>query len=277
MPVIASLPALGWSRTMSRLPPWLLVTALAPLVLSLTLTADPRPRSATVDSYRVVHAFTHDDHAYTQGLIFHNGYLYESTGLYGRSSLRKVKLETGEVMKQRSVAPAYFAEGLTEWRGELLQLTWRSEIAFAYDLATFNLRGTSAYPGEGWGLTHDGTSLILSDGSATLRFLDPSTFREPRRLVATDGGMPVKELNELEYVQGEVFANVWHSNRIARIAPTTGRVSGWIDLTGLLSGPFRLDPEAVLNGIAYDEAGKRLFVTGKLWPKLFEIEVVRGK
>jgi glutaminyl-peptide cyclotransferase len=260
---------------MSRLPSWLLATSAAPLALSLALTAGPNPRSAPADSYTIVRVYPHDDHAYTQGLIFHHGWLYESTGLFGRSSLRKVTLETGEVVQRRSVAAAHFAEGLTEWKGELLQLTWRSQIGFAYDLATFTPQRTFKYAGEGWGLTHDATSLILSDGSATLRFLDPSTFREMRRVVVTDGGMPVTELNELEYVQGEVFANVWHSNRIARIAPATGRVSGWIDLTGLLSGPFRLDPEAVLNGIAWDAGGKRLFVTGKLWPKLFEIEVVR--
>ena len=231
------------------------------------------------DTYKIVHVYPHDDQAYTQGLIFRDGFLYESTGLYGRSSLRKVKLDTGEVVQQRPLDARYFAEGLTEWRGELLQLTWRSEIGFIYDMATFTPRRTFTYSGEGWGLTHDGTSLILSDGTSVLRFIDPSTFRETRRVVVRDGNTPVTDLNELECVEGEVFANVWHTNRIARIAPATGRVNGWIDLTGLMSAPFRLDPEAVLNGIAYDAAGKRLFVTGKLWPRLFEIQIVprRGK
>jgi glutaminyl-peptide cyclotransferase len=191
-----------------------------------------------------------------------------------RSTLRKVKLETGQVVQQRPIEPAYSAEGLTAWNGELVQLTWQSHIAFVYDLSTFGLRRTLSYSGEGWGLTNDGTSLILSDGTATLRFFDPATFRETRRVVVRDGDAPVADINELEFVAGEIFANVWHTNRIARIAPSTGRVNRWIDVTGLLSSAYRLDPEAVLNGIACDAASKRLFVTGKLWPKLFEIQVV---
>lgn len=238
--------------------------------------AQNRPTAvpARTDTYKVVSVYPHDDQAYTQGLIVRNGFLYESTGLSGRSSLRKVKLETGQVLQQRSVPSAYFAEGLTEWHGELVQLTWQSHVAFAYNLATFAPTRTFEYSGEGWGLTQDGTSLILSDGSATLRFLDPATFRETRRVTFSDGGMPVTQLNELEFIAGEIFANVWHSNRIARIAPDTGHVNGWVDLTGLMSSSFRLDPEAVLNGIAYDATSKRLFVTGKLWPKLFEIQIV---
>ena len=244
--------------------------------------APPTPSeqvSAGVDGYRIVNIYPHDPDAYTQGLIFRDGFLYESTGLNGKSTLRKVRLETGEAVQQHRLDRVYFGEGLTEWKGELIQLTWRSQVVFVYDLASLAPRRTLAYPGEGWGLTHDGKALILSDGSAQLRFLDPATLHELERVTVVDGKVPVKELNELEYVGGEVLANVWHTNRIARIAPQTGRVTGWIDLRGLLSPVYRLDPEAVLNGIAYDAARKRLFVTGKLWPKLFEIQIVtrRGR
>jgi glutaminyl-peptide cyclotransferase len=227
-----------------------------------------------VDSYRVVKAYPHDANAYTQGLIYRDGFLFESTGRNGQSTLRKVKLETGEVVQQYRVDQAYFAEGLTEWNGELVQLTWRSNIAFVYDFATFAPRRTLRYSGEGWGLTHDQQAFILSDGTEHLRFLDPDTFRETRRVVVRDGSVAVKELNELEYVRGQIYANVWHTDRVAKISPQSGQVAGWIDLRGLLSTVYTLDPEAVLNGIAYDAGKNRLFVTGKLWPKLFEIEVV---
>jgi len=226
-----------------------------------------------VSGYRVVNAYPHDPDAYTQGLIYRGGFLYESTGRNGLSTLRKVKLETGAVLQQRQVDSAYFAEGLTEWKGRLFQLTWQSNVAFVYDLATFEPVRTLRYPGEGWGLTVAPEGLILSDGSADLRVLDPETFRELRRVTVRDAGVPIDQLNELEFVRGEVWANVWHTNRIARIAPQTGRVVGWIDLSGLMS-TYRLEAEAVLNGIAFDAASGRLFVTGKLWPKLFEIRVV---
>ena len=226
-----------------------------------------------VYGYRIVNTYPHDPMAYTQGLIYRDGFLFESTGLNGRSTLRKVNLETGEVVQQESVDPRYFAEGLTDWSNRLVQLTWRSNIGFLYDLATFRLQGTFSYAGEGWGLTHDRTRLILSDGSESLRFLNPETLREVGRVVVTDGGIPVKDLNELEYVRDEVYANVWHTDRIARVSAASGHVTGWIDLKGLLPRVYQLDPEAVLNGIAYDAAHDRLFVTGKLWPKLFEIRV----
>jgi glutamine cyclotransferase len=219
----------------------------------------------------------HDPAAYTQGLIYRDGFLFESTGLNGHSTLRKVRLETGEVVQQRRLDAAYFAEGLAERNGQLVQLTWRSNIAFVYDLASVSLRRTVRYTGEGWGLTEDENGFILSDGTDQLRFLDPDTLREVRRLAVTDGGVPVRDLNELEYIRDEVYANVWHTDRIARISPQTGRVVGWVDLRGLMAAGSRLDQEAVLNGIAYDAATNRLFVTGKLWPRLFEIEVVRGK
>ena len=231
-------------------------------------------KGATVSTVRVVNTYPHDPAAYTQGLIYRDGFLFESTGLHGQSTLRKVKLETGEVLQRHRLAPSHFGEGLAAWKGQLVQLTWRSHLAFVYDLMTFAPRRTFSYPGEGWGLTEDGARFVLSDGSDELRFLDPGTFREIRHVRVTDGGVSVKDLNELEFVRGEVFANVWHTDRIARISPHSGQVTGWIDLRGLMSTGYRLDPEAVLNGIAYDAANDRLFVTGKLWPRLFEIRVV---
>ncbi|MEY4932284.1 MAG: hypothetical protein RLZZ403_604 [Pseudomonadota bacterium] len=226
-----------------------------------------------VAGYQVIKTYPHDPAAFTQGLVYVDGALYESTGLNGQSSVRQVKLETGKVLQKQAVDPAHFAEGLAEWNGKLIQLTWRSGIGFIYDRSTLRLKGTFNFSGEGWGLTHDGNRLILSDGTATLRFLNPDSFREIGRVVVRDRGNPVQDLNELEFVKGEVYANVWHSNRIARISPATGEVLGWIDLSGLI--PQRMLPhaEAVLNGIAYDSANDRLFVTGKLWPKLFEIRL----
>jgi glutamine cyclotransferase len=226
------------------------------------------------DGYRVVHTYPHDPQAYTQGLLYEDGFLYESTGLNGRSSLRMVDLETGQVLQRADVPEKYFAEGLAPWGSTLIQLTWQSHVAFVYDRFSFRLLHTFSYEGEGWGLTQDGRNLIMSDGTATLRFFDPRTFHEVRRIVVNDHGSQVTQLNELEYVRGEIYANVWHTDRIARISPSSGRVLGWIDLAGLLPDDQRSDPEAVLNGIAYDAAHDRLFVTGKLWPMLFEIKVV---
>jgi glutamine cyclotransferase len=226
------------------------------------------------DGYRVVHTYPHDPQAYTQGLLYEDGYLYESTGLNGRSSLRMVDLETGRVLQKADVPSQCFAEGLAAWGSTLIQLTWQSHIAFVYDRFSFRLLHTFTYDGEGWGLTQDGRNLILSDGTASLRFFDPATFREVRHIVVKDHGSQVTELNELEFVHGEIYANVWHTDRIARISPANGRVLGWIDLSGLLSADQRSDPEAVLNGIAWDSVHDRLFVTGKLWPKLFEIKIV---
>jgi glutamine cyclotransferase len=230
--------------------------------------------SAPVDGYRVVKVYPHDPAAYTQGLIYRDGFLFESTGISGRSSLRKVELETGEVVQQRPVDAAHFAEGLVDWKGQLVQLTWQSNVAFVYDLASFAPRRTFNYSGEGWGLTRDEQRLILSDGTDQLRFFDPDTFRETGRVTVTDGQARIRDLNELEYIRGEVYANVWHTDRIARISPETGRVVRWIDLQGLMSSGFRLEFEAVLNGIAHDAERNRLFVTGKLWPRLFEIEII---
>lgn len=230
----------------------------------------------SAESYRVLHAYPHDPNAFTQGLVYVDGHLYESTGLRGASTLRMVDLDTGRPLQEISVPNAYFAEGLTNWGSTLIQLTWQAHVAFVYDRFSFRLLRKMHYPWEGWGLTQDGKSLILSDGTADLHFLDPQTMRQVRQITVKDHGLPVTQLNELEYIKGQIYANVWHSDRIARISPETGAVLGWIDLSGLLPQNQRSDPEAVLNGIAYDAAHNRLFVTGKLWPKLFEIKVIPG-
>ena len=225
--------------------------------------------------YRIVRSFPHDAQAFTEGLFFHDGWMFESTGLEGRSTIRKVRLQTGEVVASRSLSPAYFGEGVVDWRGRLLELTWRSGVGFIYGLSDFLPIGEFRYPGEGWALTRDDHRLIMSDGTADLRFLNPETLTETGRLHVTDEGRPVGNLNELEYVRGEIFANVWETDLIARIDPRTGHVQGWIDLSGLkVQAGAGADHDAVLNGIAYDRAHDRLFVTGKLWPRLFEIRLV---
>ena len=234
---------------------------------------DTQRTAAPTYTYRVVRSYPHDRQAYTQGLVYHNGVLYEGTGLNGQSSIRKVKLETGEVLQIRPIDQKYFGEGIAVVGNDLIQLTWQTEVGFVYELATFNARRTFTYTGEGWGLTYDGKRLIMSDGSPTLRFLNPSTLKEAGRLTVRDRGVPVENLNELEVVKGEILANVYQTERIARISPKTGQVTGWIDLRGLLS-PRDAAGVDVLNGIAYDSAKDRLFVTGKLWPRLFEIQIV---
>ncbi len=246
-----------------------LLRALCFLLLCIAAASAQPP-----DTYKIIHTYPHDAQAFTQGLIYLDGHLYESTGLNGHSSLRMDDLETGRILQFQDVPSKYFAEGLTDWGSTLVQLTWETHVALVYDRFSFRFLRTLPYPGEGWGLTHDGTHLILSDGTADLRFLDPATFREVRRITVRDHGVPVKELNELEFVHGQIYANIWHSDRIARISPATGKVLGWIDLTGLLPPAEHSSPEAVLNGIAWDPVHDRLFVTGKLWPKLFEIKVI---
>lgn len=225
--------------------------------------------------YEVVHVWPHDRDAFTQGLVFHDGKLLESTGEAGHSSLRRVEMEDGKVLQQVDVPRPYFAEGITLLKGKIYQLTWQHQLGFIYDAWTFEKIGQFNYVGEGWGLANDGQSLILSDGSNQIRFLDPTNFQVQKTIAVLDGSIPVVEINELEYIQGEIYANIWHEDRIARIDPQTGHVVGWINLAGLLSPGEVQDEEAVLNGIAYDEAGGRLFVTGKLWPKMFEIRVVK--
>lgn len=246
------------------------------LAVALTFAAASSVLTAqSVESYKVIHTYPHDPNAFTQGLVYVDGHMYESTGLPGRSSVRMVDVETGRVVQEAPVSAQYFGEGLTNWGSTLIQLTWQSHVAFVYDRFSFRQLMTMNYPWEGWGLTQDGHSLILSDGTATLYFLDPNTMRERRSIVVKDHDRPVKELNELEWIKGEIWANIWHTNRIARISPATGQVLAWVDLSGLLPESERSDdPEAVLNGIAYDAKHDRLFVTGKLWPKLFEIKVV---
>src|SRR5271166_2089299 len=215
--------------------------------------------------YSIVHTFPHDPHAFTQGLVYVDGHLYESTGLTGRSSLRMLDLNTGRVLQKYDLPLEYFAEGLTDWQNTLIQLTWRDHKAFVYDRFTFSLIKTFTYDGEGWGITHDRSRLIMSDGSSYLRFFDPKSFREVKRIHVVDAqGHAIEQLNELEYVRGEIYANIWHSDRIVRISPESGKVVGWIDASGLRDPSDFGNPDAVLNGIAYDAVGNRLFVTGKL-------------
>ncbi len=225
-------------------------------------------------TYRVVNSFPHDPEAFTQGLVFEDGTLFEGTGLYRQSTLREVELETGVVLRSLSLDSQYFGEGITIYKDQVVQLTWRSNTGFLYDKDSFELLQTFSYSSEGWGITHDGIRLIVSDGTPTLYFWDPVTFEEIGRIEVHDQYGPVSRLNEFEYVRGEVFANVWYTDLIARINPHTGRVTGWIDLEGLLESEQGVASADILNGIAYDAQNDRLFVTGKRWPKLFEIELV---
>jgi glutaminyl-peptide cyclotransferase len=237
--------------------------------------AESAPPVPPVYGYEVVHAYPHDPEAFTEGLFYRDGFLYESTGLNGRSSVRKVRLETGEVLQRNNLVGGDFGEGIVDWGNELIGLTWQSGTGFVADLGSFTRRKKFSYSGEGWALTRDDHEIFMSDGTPWLRLLDPVTLRPTGRIEVTDQGHPVERVNELEWVKGEIFANIWETDRIARIDPKTGHVTGWIDLSGLLEsrGP-QLRVVDVLNGIAYDAAGDRLFVTGKLWPWLFEIRIV---
>lgn len=238
--------------------------------------ATPLATAATpIQGFKVVHSYPHDPNAFTQGLFFHDGFLFEGTGLRGRSSIRKVEIETGRVVQAVELPPEVFGEGITQWGDRIIGITWQEQTAYVLDLKTFKLWRKFNYPGEGWGITHNERELIMSDGTAELRFLDPLNFKELKRVRVTADGRPVDQLNELEWVNGQVFANIWQTDRIARIDPKTGNVLGWIDLTGLLPPNQRTGSNDVLNGIAYDAAKKRLFVTGKLWPRLFEIELTK--
>jgi glutamine cyclotransferase len=234
----------------------------------------PSNSDAIIYTYNITNPYPHDRDAFTQGLVFEDGVLYEGTGQYGHSSLRRVELETGDILQIRELSEQFFGEGITIYGDEIIQLTWQSNVGFVYDKNNFELLGEFNYSTEGWGITHDGTRLIMSDGTATLHFLDPQTFEEIGQLEVFDNDSPIARLNELEYIQGEIYANVWQTDWVARIAPQTGRVVGWIDLSGLLTAEDRSEPVDVLNGIAYDAEDDRLFVTGKWWPKLFEIELI---
>ncbi len=227
-------------------------------------------------TYEVVHAYPHDPNAFTQGLFIKDGILFESTGLQGRSTVRKVRLETGEVLQKMDLPRQIFGEGITYWDKRIIGITWTTQAGYVLDLDTFAFQKEFAYKGEGWGLARNDKEIIMSDGTAELRFLDPLTLRETHRIKVTADGKAVDQLNELEWVKGEIFANIWQTDNIARIDPKTGKVIGWINLNGLLPMGDRImgNPD-VLNGIAYDAAKDRLFVTGKLWPKLFEIRLIK--
>ncbi len=244
------------------------------LVPSPTPAASPTAKRIQQYSYKVVHVYPHDSRAFTQGLVFDNGYLYEGTGLNGQSTLRKVELETGKVLQVRKLADQYFGEGIAIYKDRIVQLTWQQNVGFVYDKSSFELRRQFSYPTEGWGITYDGKRLIMSDGTSTLHFLDPESFAETGRIQVYDDNGPVVRLNELEYVRGEIYANVWQTDGIAIISPQTGKVTGWIDLKGLINQGDPAQQADVLNGIAYDEQGGRLFVTGKLWPNVFEITLL---
>lgn len=244
--------------------------ALVLVLLAACSNHDPTPWYAC----QVVNTYPHDRGAFTQGLAWENGFLYEGTGLNGNSSIRKVELETGKVLKLHTLPGQYFGEGITIFQDRIIQLTWRSRVGFVYDKESFELLQQFVYGTEGWGLTHDGKRLIMSTGGSTLYFLDPSDFRMTGQVGVHDETGPVGMLNELEYIEGEVYANVWKTEKVARINPETGSVTGWVKLDGLLSAEDYDQPVDVLNGIAYDGENDRMFVTGKLWPKLFEITLV---
>jgi glutaminyl-peptide cyclotransferase len=243
---------------------------------SLNLAPIDTP-GTTLHNVRVVNVYPHDPAAFTQGLTFHNGYLYEGTGIPGQSSIRKVELKTGRVLKSQSLAAEYFGEGIAICRNRLIQLTWQSHIGFVYDLQSFHLLQTFSYPWEGWGITYDGNYLITSDGTAVLRFLDARTYKMVKQIEVRDRGNIVPNINELEFIKGEIYANVWGTGYIVRISRHTGQVLGWIDLRDLYRYIGMGRNIDVLNGIAYDEKGDRLFVTGKYWPNLFEIRLKSPK
>ena len=250
---------------------------LAALALASGLGACAQAKAPEY-GYRVVARFPHDPGAFTEGLLYLDGALYESTGLEGRSSVRKVRLETGQVVQRADLPPQFFGEGITAWDGRLIGLTWKSQMGYVLTLDGFDTLGQFGYPGEGWGLTHDDREVIMSDGTPDIRFLDPKTLVETHRIHVTAQGRPVDQINELEWVEGEIYANIWQTDRIARIDPKTGRVLGWIDLAGLLPKADVIPQHTdVLNGIAYDAAHDRLFVTGKRWPHVCEIRLTEPR
>lgn len=256
---------------------FLIITAFASVVSSAGCTNAISPDQAqpvTRYGYRVVNVYPHDEKAYTQGLVFDEGYLYEGTGLEGASSLRKVDLESGEIIQLAELPDEYFGEGITIFGGEIIQLTWKSGTGFVYDKASFKPTRRFAYPTEGWGITHDGKRLVMSDGTAFLYFLDPETFERTGQVEVREENGPVKGLNELEFIKGKIFANIWQTDSIAIIDVESGRVTGRIDLTGIIDIPDYKKRTDVLNGIAHDARSGRLFVTGKSWPSLFEIELI---
>ena len=258
--------------------PLLVITALAIiLILSFRSSNSASLPAPTIYSYEVINTFEHDPNAFTQGLVWENGVLYEGTGLPGQSTLRKVELETGKVLQKYELPDKFFAEGITVFENRIIQLTYRSKVGFVYDKETFEMLWEFNYPHEGWGLTHDGKNLILSDGTPTLYFLDPETFEQISTISVCDKNNSLWGINELEYIEGQIYANIWPTNRIAIIEPQTGRVTGLVDMKGLLIGQKIGRQTDVLNGIAYDPAEGRLFVTGKFWPKLYQIKLIPAK
>ena len=248
--------------------------AFASLSLSGQGSIPPPSSKAPKYGYTVVKSYPHDPKAYTQGLEYFGGVLYESTGQKGQSGVRKVDLESGKVLQEVKIHPQYFGEGITITAGKLFEVTCKDRAGFVYDAKTLKLIRNFTYFGEGWGLTHDPAGLIMSDGTATLRFMELTRFQERRKLNVMDAGVAISNLNELEWIKGEIWANVWQTDYIARISPKDGHVVGWINLKGILSAPYKaMGTDAVLNGIAYDSAGDRIFVTGKLWPRIYEIKI----
>jgi glutaminyl-peptide cyclotransferase len=245
------------------------------MILVFVLNGAPASATAPVDGYKIVARYPHSTKSYTEGFFYLDGIFYEGTGRTGQSAVKAIDPKTGKVLIRRDLPPEYFGEGIVDWGPYILEWTWKSHVCFVYDRLTLQPVTQFNYDGEGWGMTHDTTELITSDGSATLRLRDPNTFRETRHIVVKDGEKIIDNLNELEFVKGEIYANIWHSDRIARISPRDGHVIAWIDLAGLLPSDQKVDAEAVLNGIAYDSQHDRLFVTGKEWPTIFEIRIVR--
>jgi glutamine cyclotransferase len=250
---------------------------LAAAIFVLFRLHDGTPDVPTSWRYKIVNSFPHDREAFTQGLVFEEGVLFEGTGLHGRSRLRKVELQTGSVLQEHKLPDEFFGEGITIYKDRIVQLTYQSHVGFVYDKNSFNLLREFHYPTEGWGITHNGKYLIMSDGTPMLYFLNPETFEQVNRMMVFDQGEPLWGLNELEYVQGQIYANVWPTERIAQIEAETCKVTGWIDMEGILSPGDQTGAEDVLNGIAYDAANGRLFVTGKCWSKLFEIKLIAAK
>ncbi|MBN2593437.1 MAG: glutaminyl-peptide cyclotransferase [Sedimentisphaerales bacterium] len=256
------------------IPGFILLLAVAIVCFLLFVVNPDTPVRWT---YKVVNTFAHDPKAFTQGLVFEDGFLYEGTGLNGRSELRKVELETGNILKTYKLPDEFFGEGITVFGDRIIQLTYQSNVGFVYNKETFELLSEFSYPTEGWGLTHDDKYLIMSDGTPMLYFLDPETFKQKHKVMVIDQNSQVWGLNELEYIDGEIYANVWPTERIVKIEPETGRVIGWIDVEGILAPQDHSEPVDVFNGIAYDAANRRLFVTGKFYPKLFEIKLIPAK
>ncbi len=279
----------GCSTPATMPAPAVTAAEVAPTALVAQASREPSPPVQKVDGaaaaavvpteygYEIVNKFPHDPAAFTQGLVYEDGIFYEGTGLYGQSTLRRVDPSSGEVLFGVRLPDDLFGEGITLLGDRIYQLTWKAQIGMVADRESFELIETFAYETEGWGLTHDGDRLIMSDGTDTIRFLDPETLEQTGRIQVYDDSGPVVRLNELEYVDGEIYANVWQTDRIARIDPASGQVTGWIDLSGLLPAQEAARPIDVLNGIAYDDEENRLFVTGKLWPTMFEIRLVEKR